>query len=55
MFQESDVEALSDDCALETSHDVAGKGLVSSKQKVINQASKEYRKYYQLDSSRIER
>lgn len=55
VFQESDVEALCLDCALETSSDGTGKGLVSSKQTDIKKPSKEYQKYYRLDSSRIER
>ncbi|XP_057789606.1 SAC3 family protein C isoform X2 [Salvia miltiorrhiza] len=55
MMKESDVEALSVDCALETSNDGTGKGLVSSKQAVINKTSKEHHKYYELVSSRIER
>ncbi|XP_042051698.1 SAC3 family protein C-like [Salvia splendens] len=55
MMKESDVEALSVDCALETSDVGTGKGLVSSKQAVINKTSKEYKKYYELDSSRIRR
>ncbi|XP_042014187.1 SAC3 family protein C-like isoform X1 [Salvia splendens] len=54
LMKESDVEALSIDCDLETSDVGTGKGLVSSKQAVINKTSKEY-KYYELDSSRIER
>ncbi|KAL1545021.1 SAC3 family protein C-like [Salvia divinorum] len=55
MMKESDVEAFSVDCALETSDDGTGKGLVSTKQAVINKTSKEHNKYYELDSSRIER
>lgn len=55
VFQESDVEALCLDCALETSSDGTGKGLVSSKQTDIKKPSKECQKYYRLDSSRIER
>ncbi|KAL6538253.1 hypothetical protein OROGR_012241 [Orobanche gracilis] len=54
-MKESDVEALCVDCALETSSAGTGKGLVSSKQAVINKTSKENQKYYEFDSSRIER
>ncbi|KAL7126276.1 hypothetical protein ABFS83_14G175500 [Erythranthe nasuta] len=56
MMKESEVENLCTDCALETSSDGAtGKGLVSTKQLIVNKSSSGPHKYYPMDSERVQR
>ncbi|KAL7083788.1 hypothetical protein ACP275_14G184100 [Erythranthe tilingii] len=56
MMKESEVENLCIDCALETSSDGAtGKGLVSTKQLVVNKSSSGPHKYYPMNSERVHR
>ncbi|KAL0289630.1 UNVERIFIED_CONTAM: SAC3 family protein C, partial [Sesamum angustifolium] len=52
--KESDVESLCTDCALETSSDGTGKGLLPTKQSVITKSAGGLQKYYPLESQRIE-
>ncbi|KAL0375606.1 UNVERIFIED_CONTAM: SAC3 family protein C [Sesamum calycinum] len=52
--EESDVESLCTDCALETSSDGTGKGLLPTKQSVITKSAGGLQKYYPLESQRIE-
>ncbi|KAL0387717.1 UNVERIFIED_CONTAM: hypothetical protein Sradi_2653500, partial [Sesamum radiatum] len=54
MMKESDVESLCTDCALETSSDGTGKGLLPTKQSVITKSAGGLQKYYPLESQRIE-
>ncbi|KAK4424799.1 SAC3 family protein C [Sesamum alatum] len=55
MMKESEVESLCIDCALETSSDGTGKGLLATKQSVIMKSSGGFQKYYPMESERIER
>ncbi|KAL8028721.1 hypothetical protein ABFX02_14G179100 [Erythranthe guttata] len=56
MMEESEVENLCTDCALETSSDGAtGKGLMSTKQLVVNKSSSGPHKYYPMNSERVHR